>query len=107
MMNTLENLHRARSFRTQYLSTLRTLMDLEIVCEIGFHQESGVPLNAKCLYTLDIGPAATLRRRIARLGKLGLVLLKPSAHDKRVKNLLLSGALLRALREYARTLTAG
>ena len=105
-MNTFENLHHARLFRTRHLPLLCTLMDLEIVWEIGFHQEAGVPLNAKCLSTPDIGPVATVRRRIYRLNKLGLVLLKPSSRDKRIKNLVLSANLLSALKNYGQILSA-
>jgi hypothetical protein len=105
-MTIFEKLQQARLFRQRHLALLRTLHDLEMVWEIGLHQEAGAPLNPKRLSLLKLGPAATIRRRLRRLRELGLVLQRSSAADKRIKHLTLSAALKRRLGDYGRILVA-
>jgi DNA-binding MarR family transcriptional regulator len=105
-MTIFEKLQQARLFRQRHLALLRTLHDLEIVWEIGLHQEAGNPLNIKYLSMLNLGPVATIRRRLRRLRALGLVRQRPSAADKRIKHLTLSAALKRRLSDYGRILVA-
>jgi DNA-binding MarR family transcriptional regulator len=89
-----------RDFERAELSFIRTMEDLDIVREIGFHQEAGQPLTLKTLYTLRIGAAATIQRRLAALKKLGVVEQIPMERDRRSFALHLSPAALKAYERY-------
>ena len=56
-----------REFERRHLKQLSTVEDLDLVCEIGFHQEKGQPLSIKQLYLLNLASVATIQRRLRRL----------------------------------------
>ena len=62
-----------RRFQKAQLPFLETLEDLAVLTEIGFHQEQGTPISLKQLFLAEIGAAATVQRRLARLKRLGVV----------------------------------
>ena len=102
-----EKLRKLRTFERQHLPLLQTLEDVDIVREIGFHQEAGMPVNLAALFRLEIGAAATVSRRLRRLKQLGLVLQRRSRDDGRMNVLTLSPAVLRVFAKYGRLLAAG
>ena len=59
-----------REFERRHLKQLSTVEDLDLVCEIGFHQEKGQPLSIKQLYLLNLASVATIQRRLRRLRPL-------------------------------------
>lgn len=91
----------------RYLPLLQTLEDIEIVREIGYHQEAGIPLALKHLLEMKIASDATMNRRVKRLKELGLVRQRPSRTDGRVGLLRLSPAVLRAYARVGHLLHAG
>src|SRR5690348_3176596 len=88
-------------FRRQYLPFVRTLEDVDILREIGLHQETGDPITLRQLYLRGIGSVATVQRRVSRLKRLGVVHQVRAAHDKRLVNLTLTPALLLKHRKLA------
>ena len=79
-----------RVFEKRHLPFLETVEDLDVVREIGFHQEIGHPLNLKNLFSQDIGSVATIQRRLRRLKALGVVHQRRADHDKRNVELTIS-----------------
>lgn len=57
--------------------------DYDIVCEIGSAQETGLPLGPTQVIQDRLGATATLRRRLTRLVKLGIVTITPDQNDER------------------------
>lgn len=100
-------LKKLRMFERRHLPLLQSLEDLDIICEIGYHQEAGTPVALKHLIRLEIGSVATVNRRVKRLKGLGLVREKSSRDDGRVGLLTLSPGVLRAYARMERLLAAG
>jgi DNA-binding MarR family transcriptional regulator len=73
---------------------------LDIVREIGCHQEAGQPLTLKDLYTLRLGSVATVQRRLSQLKRLGVVAQDRIDRDRRSYALLLSPSALKAYARY-------
>lgn len=99
-------LRAARLFELMHMSALKKLEDFDLVREIGFHQEQGTPLTMKKLYLLDLGSVATIQRRLQRLRKIGLIVQKRSASDRRAVELMLSPKLVKHFAKYAEILAA-
>ncbi|MFZ5511655.1 MAG: hypothetical protein ACOZCP_16545 [Pseudomonadota bacterium] len=76
-------------------------MDLDLVIEIGYCQEMGMPITLKQLFLADIGPAATVQRRLARLKAQGVVLQARSDRDRRVVQLVISADVVRSFKRLA------
>jgi hypothetical protein len=89
-MHVFRKLKMLRVFEKRYLPHLKTVEDHDVIREIGYHEEMRVPLTLKALFLLDIGSVATVQRRLSRLKRLGVVLQKRSAHDKRNLELTMS-----------------
>jgi len=90
-----------REFEREHLGFIRTIEDLDIVREIGFHQEAGEPLTLNGLFTLGIASPATVQRRLAQLKALGVVQPAPLARDRRSIALRLSPEVRKAYARYA------
>ena len=89
-----------REFERAELPFLRSIEDLDIVREIGFHHEAGQPLTPKQLYALGIGAVATVQRRLTQLKKLGVIEQVRVERDRRTSLLLLSPGVLQAYARY-------
>jgi hypothetical protein len=90
MLRTFQALKATSDFRRTQLSFVRTLEDLELVREIGFHQAAGRPTTLQLLFLKNYGTLATIQRRLNRLKRLGVIDYTKSIHDKRVVHLTLS-----------------
>lgn len=90
MLRTFEALKATSDFRRTQLPFVRTLEDLELVREIGYHQAGGRPTTLQLLYLKNYGTLATIQRRLNRLKRLGVVDYTKSVSDKRVVHLTLS-----------------
>ena len=78
-----EKLRSLRVFEREQFEFLETLEDFDLVKEIGYHQEAGLPLTLKLLFLQNIGSVATIQRRLRRLKRLGVVQQRRSVNDKR------------------------
>lgn len=94
-MKLFQKLKAMIEFRRRHMPFLKTLEDLDILREIGLHQEAGNPITLKILFLQDIGSVATVQRRLSRLKRLGVVHQSRAAHDKRLVKLTLSTAVFR------------
>jgi DNA-binding MarR family transcriptional regulator len=86
-------------FRRQHLPFVKTLEDMDLLREIGIHQEKGDPITLKLLFLREIGSVATVQRRLSRLKRLGVVNQERATHDKRIVKLTLAPALMRKYRK--------
>ena len=82
-------------FRKRHMPFVKTLEDLDLLREIGFHQETGDPITLKVLFLQGIGSVATIQRRLSRLKRLGVVHESRAEHDKRLVKLMLSATVVR------------
>ncbi len=100
-MHVFEYLHQLRTFERRHLGFIHTLEDMNMVYLIGLHQERGVPLTLKHMLSFDIGSAATLERRLARMKRLGVVVQARSELDRRNVELKLSPKTWRTFQRYS------
>jgi hypothetical protein len=105
-LNIFRKLKLLSEYRREQLPFVRTLEDMDLVREIGFHQLEGAPLTLKVLLLTGIASSATLHRRLARLRRLGIVVQKRASHDGRVVKLMLSAEALSLFRGLERALSA-
>lgn len=95
-MKTFNKLNSIRAFERTNMSYLQTLEDYDLVCEIGTGQEAGAPVIAKALVDGHLGAPATIRRRLERLVKLGVVTKTKSKEDQRMALLYLTKDAIKA-----------
>lgn len=83
---------------------LQSIVDLDLIREIGYHQEIGRRLSLKILFQHGIASVATVQRRLSRLKRLGVVHQLPADHDRRVIHLMLSPKTIDLYRRMSRQL---
>jgi DNA-binding MarR family transcriptional regulator len=98
-------LHRISLIEKKHLPMLQTLVDFDLVVEIGYHQAHGKPLTLKQLFLLGVAPQATAQRRLRRLISLGLATKTFRPDDGRMVELGLTGKMEKALMKYAALVT--
>ena len=85
---------------------LKSVVDFDIVIEIGYAQEQGQRLTLKQLFLLNISSRTTVRRKLAKLIERGIIIRRKQAHDHRASVLIISPAALKLLGKYGGTLTS-
>ncbi|HKU70394.1 MAG TPA: hypothetical protein VJQ51_06115 [Burkholderiales bacterium] len=95
-----ESLKEKRAHERRFLPFLKTVVDFDLVCEVGYHQLAGTPLTVKHLLLLRLAPPATVLRRLDRLCQLDIVLRVQSHRDGRVHHLLVTPDTLRLFANY-------
>ena len=96
-----------RAYERRYLPFLKTVVDFDLTCEIGYHQLARTPLTVKHLLLLRVAAPATVMRRLDRLCAMGIVLRTRARHDGRVHELQLAPSVLRLFAAYARPTLPG
>jgi hypothetical protein len=99
-MDLFATLKKMREFERQQLPFLRSLIDFDIMIEIGYAQEQKKPLTPKPLFLLKLGSVTTVRRRLARLTEQGMVKRRTDANDRRSDILTLSSSSLKLFGRY-------
>ena len=97
-----EAIREKRAYERRVLPFLKTIVDFDIACEIGYHQLAGCALTVKQLLLVSLAPPATVMRRLDRLCALGIVKRTRSLRDGRVHELQLTGEILKLMAEGAR-----
>ena len=105
-MKLFTGLKKIREFERQQLPFLKSIIDFDIVIEIGFAEEQGQPLTLKQLFLLNIRSRTTVRRKLARLIEQGIVVRRKQANDLRASLLIISPASVKVLGKYCGTLTS-
>jgi DNA-binding MarR family transcriptional regulator len=105
-MKLFTGLKKIREFERQQLPFLKSVVDFDIVIEIGYAEEEGQPLTLKQLFLLNISSRTTVRRKLARLSEQGIVTRRKHANDNRASLLTISASTLKLLGKYGGTLTS-
>ena len=99
-------LRKIRELERVQLPFLKSLLDFDIIIEIGYAAEQKQPLTAKQLYLLKLGPLTTVRRRLVVLAEKGIVRRRRNAQDRRSTFLTIASSSLKLLGRYGKLLTA-
>lgn len=99
-MKLFTGLKKIREFERDQLSFLKSLIDFDIIVEIGYAEEQGQPLTLKQLFLLNIGSRTTVRRKLARLIEEGIVTRRKHASDNRAAVLTISSSSLKLIGKY-------
>jgi len=105
-MKLFTGLKKIREFERQQLPFLKSIVEFDIVIEIGYAEEQGQPLTLKQLFLLQIRARTTVRRKLARLIDQGIVVRRKHAKDLRASLLIIAPATIRVLGKYGGTLTS-
>jgi len=105
-MKLFTGLKKIREFERQQLPFLKSVVDFDIVIEIGYAEEQEQPLTLKQLFLLNIRSRTTVRRKLRRLIEQGIVLRRKHANDHRASVLTISASSVRLLGKYGGTITS-
>ena len=105
-MNLFTGLKKIRMFERQQLPFLKSVVDFDIVIEIGYAEEQEQPLTLKQLFLLNISSRATVRRKLARLIEQGVIIRRKHANDRRASLLIISPSSVKLLGKYGGRLKA-
>jgi DNA-binding MarR family transcriptional regulator len=106
MKQLFAGLKKIRDFERLHLPFLKTVVDFDIVVEIGYEEERNTPLTLKRLYLLKLSSRGTVRRRLTRLIDQGIVTRKRHPTDKRASLLVIPAATLKHFSKYSGILTS-
>src|SRR6266567_803057 len=99
-------LRKIREFERVQLPFFKSLIDFDILIEIGYAEEQNQPLTPKQLYLRKLGPLTTVRRRLGVLAEQGIVRRQKNVHDRRSTFLTITSSSLKLLGKYGKALTA-
>jgi len=105
-MKLFTGLKKIREFERLQLPFLKSVVDFDIVIEIGYAEEQGQPLTLKQLFLLNISSRTTVRRKLARLIEQGIVMRRKHANDHRASLLTISASSVKLLGKYGGALTS-
>ncbi len=104
-MKLFTGLKKIREFERRHLPFLRSVIDFDIVIEIGYAEEQGQPLTLKHLLLLNICSRTTVRRTLATLIEQGIIIRRKHANDHRASLLMIAPSGVKLLSKYGGTLT--
>jgi transcription initiation factor IIE alpha subunit len=93
-------LKKIREFERLQLPFVTSLIDFDIVIEIGYAQEQRKEFTPKQLFLLKIGSVTTVRRRLAKLTEQGIVTRRTNTKDQRSDFLTISASSLKVMDRY-------
>jgi DNA-binding MarR family transcriptional regulator len=99
-MKLFTGLKKIREFERLQLPFLKSVIDFDIIVEIGYAEEQGQPLTLKQLFLLEFGSRTTVRRKLAKLIEQGIVIRRKHANDNRARFLIVSPSGVKLLRKY-------
>lgn len=105
-MKVFASLRKIREFEKLQLPFITSLIDFDLIIEIGFAQEEEKPLTPKQLFLLKISSVTTVRRRLAKLTEKGIVRRRTNAKDRRSEILTIAPSSLKVLGKYLGVLTS-
>jgi DNA-binding MarR family transcriptional regulator len=104
-LNLFAALKKMREFERLKLPFIKSLIDFDIIIEIGYAQEQKKVLTPKQLFLLNVGSVKTVRRRLAKLTEQGVVTRRTNANDRRSDFLTISSSSLKLLDGYGSVLS--
>ncbi len=94
-------LRKMREFERLQLPFISSLIDFDIIIEIGEAQEQKKLFTPKQLFLLKLGSISTVRRRLARLTQTGIVARRTNTKDQRSDVLTVAPATMKQLERYS------
>ena len=104
-MKLFTGLKKIREFERSQLPFLKSVVDFDIVVEIGYAEEQGQPLTLKQLFLLNFSSRTTVRRKLTKLIEQGIVVRRKHANDHRANLLFISPSTVKLLAKYGGALT--
>jgi hypothetical protein len=105
-MKLFTGLKKIREFEKLRLPFFKSVFDFDIVIEIGYAEERGLPLTLKQLFLLNISSRTTVRRKLTTLIEQGIVIRRKHANDHRTSLLTISPPGVKLLSKYGGTITS-
>ena len=105
-MKLFTGLKKIREFERLQLPFLKSVIDFDIIIEIGYAEEQAQPLTLKQLFLLEFGSRTTVRRKLATLIEQGIVIRRKHADDHRASLLTVSTHSCKTLGKYCGTITS-
>src|ERR1700686_1516758 len=105
-MKLFTGLKQIRQFERLQLPFLRSVVDFDIVIEIGYAEEQGQPLTLKQLVLLNLSSRTTIRRKLFRLSERGIVKRRKDSNDHRTRLLTIAPSIVKVLGKYGDTITS-
>ena len=105
-MKLFTGLKQIREFERRQLPFLKSVIDFDIVIEIGYAEEQEQALTLKQLFLLELSSRTTVRRKLARLIEQGMVIRRKHANDQRATLLVIAPSSVKLLSKYGGTLTS-
>jgi DNA-binding MarR family transcriptional regulator len=93
-------LRKKREFERLQMPFITSMLDFDVIIEIGYAQEQNRAITPKQLFLLKLGSVTTVRRRLARLTAQGIVARHGNTRDHRSEFLTLPASTLRILEKY-------
>ena len=106
IMKLFTGLRKIREFERQQLPFLKSVIDFDIVVEIGYAEELGQPLTLKQLFLMNITSRTTVRRKLAKLIEREIIVRRKHASALRASLLIISPSSIKLLNKYGTTLTS-
>jgi len=95
-----------RDLERKHLPFVRSMVEFDLIIEIGYHEERGRPLTLKHLLTLGVCTRTTLRRKLTSLVDQGVVVRTRPENDGRAVLLGISKTAVQRLERYRGGLVA-
>jgi hypothetical protein len=105
-MGLFAGLRKMREMEKQQLPFLNSIVDFDIVIEIGYAEELGKPLTLKQLSLCSIGSLSTIRRRLSLLVDRDVVFRQGHATDNRTTHLMIAPSALKMLTKYSSAISS-
>ena|SRR5258706_12506415 len=99
-------LKKKREFERLHLPFFQSIIDFDILIEIGYAEEQKRPLTLKRLLLLNVSSRTTVSRRLARLVEQGIVTRRKNTDDQRSSFLTISSSSLKLFTKYGSVLTS-
>ncbi len=99
-MSLFAGFRKMRDLERKHLPFARSLVEFDLIIEIGYHEERGKPLTLKHLLTLGICARTTLRRKLNSLVEQGVIVRTRRETDGRAVVLGVSKTALQRLDRY-------
>jgi DNA-binding MarR family transcriptional regulator len=100
-MQLFTGLRKIREFERLQLPFIKSIVDFDIIVEIGCAEEEGEPLTTKRLLLLNISSRTTVRRKLAKHIEEGIVIRRMHATDQRAGLLVISPSSVKLISKYA------
>ncbi|MDP9091317.1 MAG: hypothetical protein M3O26_21590 [Pseudomonadota bacterium] len=104
-MKLFTGLKKIRALEKLHLPFIKSVIDLDIVIEIGYEQEHGRIITLKHLYLLDICSRGTMRRKLGLLVDQGIVTRLRQASDRRASLLAIAPGTAKLLSKFCSGVT--